>query len=169
MKQVFNRFLKKFEVNNYNPFSIFNTVLALITLMGGGILYLLFDNFGFSGAFELRGSDRTFLMVSLIATPISFIFLMIRNLKIKNVPKIILYTILQLVFAIIMAIIFLIVFFIGSLLGGSTTSTTLKTYSNEEDQYAKANGYFDAASANEKGFDTSVANNPGFDYTEKKN
>ena len=67
----------------------------------------------------------------------------------------------------IMLIIITIVFGGGSNLKNITSK--MKTYSNEEDQYAKANGYFDAASANEKGFDTSAANNPGFDYTEKKN
>ena len=51
----------------------------------------------------------------------------------------------------------------------SSKSTVSKTYSNEENQYAQANGYFDAASANEKGFDTSAANDPGFDCTKKKN
>lgn len=168
MKQAFSNFLKKFEVNGYSPLSMFNIVLALITLIGGGILYLLFDNFGFNGAFELRGSDRTFLMVSLIATPISFIFLIIRNLKMKSIPKIILYTVLQFALAIIIAIIYLIIFFIGSLLGGSSTPAPTKTYTDEENQYAKANGFYDAQSANEKGFDTSEANNPGFDYTQKK-
>lgn len=169
MKQAFSNFLKKFEVNGYSPLAMFNIVLALITLIGAGILYLLFDNFGFSGAFDLRGTDKTFLMVALVATPVCFIWLIIRNLKMKSVPKIILYTVLQFVLAIIIAAIYLIVFFFAGLFGGSSSTTqTTKTYTDQENQYAKANGYYDAQTANQQGFSTAEANNPGFDYTQKR-
>ena len=165
MKQAFTNFLKRFEVNGYSPLSMFNIVLAVIIMIGGYVIYSLTHGSGFGKAQD----DKIALIISLIATSISSVLLFIRNLKIKSVPKFILYTILQFVLAIIVAIIYIIVFIFGLLVGGNSSSTSSrKVYSNEEDRYAKANGYFDAQSANEKGFDTSQANNAGFDYTQKR-
>lgn len=184
MKQAFAHFLRKFDVDGYSPMSLLNIVLAAITLVGGSLFVVYVGSYGFAGAFHAaNGGDRFVFIISLIATPVSFVLLIIRNLKIKSVPKIILYTILQ--FALAFVIVFY--FFIRMIIKGtsiffgsgnssssnSSDSTPLfpsggKKYTDEEEQYAKANGYFDAHAANNLGFDTSPANTPGFDYTQKR-
>lgn len=174
MKQALTNFLKKFEVNGYSPLSIFNIMLALATIVG---IIFTKDNLARYGGFsELLNFDNpqndgisiAINALLLGASVLCPVILLIRNLKIKSIPKYILYTVLQFVLGVIVGVIYLLILIIGSFFGGSNSSSKTKTYTNEEDQYAKANGYFDAQSANEKGFDTSQANNAGFDYTQKR-
>lgn len=163
MKQAFNNFLKKFEVNGYNPLSMFNIILALLSLIGGILVGALFSHYGVQGALATlhnNGSDKYFLIFGLIATPICFIVLIIRNLKIKSIPKFILYTILQYVSAVIVTIIYIIVFLFGMLLGGSSTTTSNTTrkygadegsYSDLQNQQARAQGYSNGKEAEMSG------------------
>ena len=185
MKQAFANFLRKFDVEGYSPMSLLNIVLAAVTLVGVPIVVVFIGKYGFVGAFN--SSEKMEFIISLLAAIISFVLLIFRNLKIKSVPKIILYTILQFVIASIIVFYFLIrliaigtsVFFGRASGTSSSSSSSIKLFpsggissSNEytdyEEQYAKANGYTDAQHANMLGFDTSPANTPGFDYTHKK-
>ena len=151
-----------------------NIMLALFTIIGVYLTYDALSQIGLSEYFDsshYSGIDFPIYMLGLVASIICPIVLIIRNLKIKSIPHFIIYTILQFVLAIIVAIIYILFVIIGLLLGGfsnTSNSTSSTTHTYEEDQYAKANGYFDAQSANDKGFDTSQANNPGFDYNQKQ-
>ena len=181
MKQAFANFLRKFDVAGYSPMSLLNIVLAAVTLAGGCIVTVFIGTYGFGGAFH--SSEGIEFIISLLAAIISLALLIIRNVKIKSVPKIILYTILQFVIAFVMLFYLLIRFvsigtsvFFGRASGtpsGSSSSIKLFPsggikYTDYEEQYARANGYTDAQNANMLGFDTSPANTPGFDYTHKK-
>lgn len=183
MKQAFANFLRKFDVEGYSPMSLLNIVLAAVTLVGGAIVVVFVGTYGFAGAFN--SSEKMEFIISLLAAIISFALLIIRNLKIKSVPKIILYTILQFVIASIIVFYFLIrlisigtsVFFGRASGTSSSSSGSIKLfpsggksssggYSDYEEAYAKANGYDNAQQANESGFNTSPANRSGFDYNQ---
>lgn len=181
MKQAFAKFLRKFDVEGYSPMSLLSIVLAAVTLVGGYIVVVFSGAYGFGEAFH--SSEKIWFILSLLAAIISFALLIFRNLKIKSVPKIILYTILQYVIAVVMVFYLLIRFislgtsvFFGRASGVPSSSSGSiklfpsggKKYTDYEEQYAKANGYTDAQNANMLGFDTSPANTPGFDYSHKK-
>lgn len=102
---------------------------------------------------------------------IEFILLSVINIRtINNKVLAVIYAFTQCVLSIfiIPAIIITIALFFVAGGNSKVIPTTSHQYTDEENQYAKANGFYDAQSANEKGFDTSEANNPGFDYTQKR-
>lgn len=184
MKQAFANFLRKFDVEGYSPMSLLNIVLAAIALGGGTFFVVSVGSYGFAGAYQASAGG---FIISLLATLISFVLLIIRNLKIKSVPKIVLYTILQFALAFVALFYILIrgsVYMSRYVFGGGSNSSnsssdsislfpsggksSSNTYTDYEEQYAKANGYVDAQHANNLGFDTSPANTPGFDYTQKR-
>lgn len=146
------------------------SVISWLIILGFGCLHFM----------DIAESDD-FLGVMLVAEPYTpnivlliiegIILLVINFLTIKNKFKAIILTLSQLgASVVVVAAVILII--CGLFMGGSSNSTQTvsnKKYTDEENQYAKANGYYDAESANNMGFDTSDANSPGFDYTQKKN
>lgn len=152
----------------YDPFGGLNKFLAGVALVGIAygcfiIPYLLTE--GFACFSNYRNAKE--MGITLLIGTIAAIILLVRNIRKCSNPAIgILATLLSVVLVIVIVILGLIMSWLG--IDTKKNKGSQKTYTQEEDQYAKANGYFDAQSANEKGFDTSEANNPGFDYTRKK-
>lgn len=149
----------KNKETGYSAFNIPNIILSTIS---GLLLLSLYGNI--VGGNRM---DSAYLLVVIVVSVVSIIIMFVRNLKLGNIVKTILATIICGILGAIVGIIFLIAFFTGnsSKISGNLGS---KTYSDKENQYAKANGYYDAETANRMGFDTSDANKPGFDYTQKK-
>lgn len=152
----------------YDPFGGLNKFLAGVALVGIAYGCFVIEDilcYGFA-CFSMYPDDKEMGVVLLIGT-IALVILLIQNVRKCSNPAI---GILATLLSVALVLVIIILGFIMSWLGIDTKKNKggQKTYSQEEEQYAKANGYFDAQSANEKGFDTSEANNPGFDYTSKK-
>ncbi len=141
----------------------------IVSIGFGVVLFLLFFDSGDIDTL-LEGTFLNDEMIPLVI--IDFIVLLVINiLTAENKIKSVIYSVCQT--AVSIALIgFIILILITVFFGGGSNLKNLvggtKTYTDEENQYAQANGFYDAASANEKGFDTSEANTPGFDYTQKK-
>lgn len=104
-----------------------------------------------------------------------FIILLVFNLiSVKNKVKAVILSISQLALTMLSYLVFMIavgiliiVFMTGK---GDKVKNVVnrKSYTEEEDIYAKANGFYDAETANASGFSTKEANQPGFDFTKKR-
>ncbi len=178
MIQRINNFLRQFEVNGYKPLAMFNIVLAAITIVSVVVLISMTDFYhGFTEVLDMivdsdETADRICATLALVGGPVSLVVLFIRNLQMKSVPKFIWYMILQyLLGAVLVAVAIVVIIFLilASFSGGNTvneetedTNSGKKKYTDEEERYARAQGYYDAATANQQGLDTSYANMPGF-------
>ena len=106
---------------------------------------------------------------------VEFVILLLINLiSVKNKAKAVILSISQLAMSMIIVTAVLCViaiFLLATATGHGDTAKKVinrKTYTEKEDIFAKANGFYDAETANASGFKTAEANQPGFDFTKKK-
>lgn len=179
MKTLARAITEKIRVNGYAPFCFFNIFLSLATVilvaLGGlGIGNSIEEN-GFGAGLKMAFSSSGyykytgFLFVIGLAC---FVFLIIRNLKMQSVPKIIIFTILQLIISAVVGFVLLILFMLAGTFssGGSTSSVQNETptntqnkknntgsaydYTSGQDELARSYGFTDSEQAKLHGIDT---------------
>ena len=180
--KVLTNWLKRFEVNGYYPLSMFNIVLGIITwisVITGGIStveLISIEGFG-EGMKEAFSQDNMYAGFVCLVGIASFVFLIVRNLKIGSVPKMIMYILAQLaVSALIVFIAISVIFFKGlgsnpdgtPRGGGSSgnsrtaqhadnpksSSDSAYDYTSGQDELARSYGFKDAEDARLHGVDT---------------
>lgn len=164
--------------NGYTAFNKLNIIISVVVFalgyLGGAGVFNSISEYGFvQGIAEAFGSGYyKNTGICLIVAIVGLVILLIRNMKMGSFVKSILFTVISVIVSGIIALILFILYIIIGILGGKGSDFmnkyTNNTYTDEEHKYAKANGYYDAESANNMGFDTSDAKRPGFDYTQKK-
>lgn len=159
----------KLNVNRNKAPKLSSTLSWIITLGFGAFLtFLFFDDGYIEDILTVRFMSPDMIKFAFIEL---VVLLVINILTVENKVKAVVFSITQTATSIVLVVIIVLVllaFFFG---GGSRVKEVagkFMSHTDEEERYAKANGYFDANDANQKGFDTSPANNPGFDYTQKK-
>ena len=149
--------------------------LSWIIIIGFGVYYTLVTLDG-GDPFEAYAEFLAYELDTIIVMSISeFIILLILNMiSIKNKVKAVILTISQVAltllsfFIALLAVLIIILVFVSG--KGDTVKKVVnrKSYTEQEDIYAKANGFYDAETANASGFSTKEANQPGFDFTKKR-
>lgn len=154
----------KNKETGYTPFNGINKILSVVAFIG---LFFVYDviSYGGVGAVLQYGNGKQTVFAAALGL-IATVILLIRNITKCSNPVI---GIIASLLGVVLSVLVIALGFILGWLGVDTSKVTNNPkYTNEEDLYAKANGYYDAAAANEQGFDTSEAKNPGFDYTQKR-
>ena len=154
-------------------------ILSWIVIIGFGCMYTIgysntVDDYNIFSTFTyfLFDSQNDILIPCIAAELV--ILLIFNMISVENKVKAVILTISQLALSMLImtAVLFgVALFLLATATGHGDTAKKVikrKSYTEQEDIYAKANGFYDAETANAHGFKTEEANQSGFDFTKKK-
>lgn len=154
-------------------------ILSWIVMIGFGCMYTIgysntLDDYNIFSTFTyfLFDSQNDILIPCIVAELV--ILLIFNMISVKNKVKAVILTISQIALSMLImtAVLFVVaLFLLLTATGHGDTAKKIisrKSHTEQEDIYAKANGFYDAETANASGFKTAEANQPGFDFTKKK-
>lgn len=133
------KLIDKISVNGYNPFGIFNLILAALASGGTAVIYIglgEYPSLTFSDIVKMQD-----VKICLGVIVVSSLLLLLRNLiKLKSIPKTIIFTIITLVFGLVICVIGVVALVLGGMFAGTVSGTGS---SNSNNTPVNHNGFTD--------------------------